>query len=278
MMTKLMQEAVTEVASCGVMNLPTTWIFLMGSLMMLAKAAYTASLYAMTPMIQATIREICGRAHTHTRKAADGEEHYSPCITVYSNITHAHRNIQLPRIKRWPLRGRSEHTCWWQGGTAPFPKRSVSFIVFSTGSKSISVQHRVQSFSHICVILFELTVWSTLVILLSLLLVHRISNSGRIWSCCCSSSKSTKSHSYSSRAWRRFQNSKNRVTAKQGLRKGNVVNSSAWESPLLNRRIMRTLPKLTKNRVSVFSLRWVACFSCSITLLDFSVLSSRPTA
>ena len=25
--------------------------------------------------------------HTHTRKAADGEEHYSPCITVYSNQT-----------------------------------------------------------------------------------------------------------------------------------------------------------------------------------------------
>lgn len=43
-----------------------------------------------------------------------------------------------------------------------------------------------------------------------------ISNSGRIWSCCCSSSKSTKSHSYSSRAWRRFQNSRNRVTAKTG--------------------------------------------------------------
>lgn len=65
MMTKLMQEAVTEVASCGVMNLPTSWIFLMGSLMMLAKAAYTASLYTMTPMMQATIREICG-SNTHT--------------------------------------------------------------------------------------------------------------------------------------------------------------------------------------------------------------------
>ena len=59
MMAKLMQEAVTEVASCGVMNLPTNWIFLRGSLMILAKAAYTASLYAMTPIIQATIREIC---------------------------------------------------------------------------------------------------------------------------------------------------------------------------------------------------------------------------
>lgn len=63
-MTKLIQEAVTEVANCGVMNLPTTWIFLRGSLMILAKAAYTASLYAMTPMMQATIREIC-REHKH---------------------------------------------------------------------------------------------------------------------------------------------------------------------------------------------------------------------
>lgn len=59
MVTKLMQEAVTDVASCGVMNLPTTWIFLIGSLMILAKAAYTANLYTMTPIIQATIREIC---------------------------------------------------------------------------------------------------------------------------------------------------------------------------------------------------------------------------
>lgn len=64
MMTKLMQEAVTEVASCGVINLPTSWIFLSGSLMILANAAYTASLYAMTPIIQATIREICGE-HIH---------------------------------------------------------------------------------------------------------------------------------------------------------------------------------------------------------------------
>lgn len=64
MMTKLMQEAVTEVASCGVMNLPTNWIFLIGSLMILAKAAYTASLYAMTPMMQANIRLICGGADT----------------------------------------------------------------------------------------------------------------------------------------------------------------------------------------------------------------------
>lgn len=69
MMTKLMQEAVTEVASCGVMNLPTSWIFLMGSLMMLAKAAYTASLYAITPMMQATIREICG-GNTHVMAPA----------------------------------------------------------------------------------------------------------------------------------------------------------------------------------------------------------------
>ncbi len=76
MMTKLMQEAVTEVASCGVMNLPTTWIFLIGSLMILAKAAYTASLYAITPMIQATIREICGK-HKHIQcKAMIMHENY----------------------------------------------------------------------------------------------------------------------------------------------------------------------------------------------------------
>ena len=243
MMTKLMQEAVTEVASCGVMNLLTTWIFLLGSLMMLAKAAYTASLYAMTPVIQATIREICGRVHTHTHLKLLMAKNITHHALLYIATKHAHRNIQLPRIRRWPMRGRSERTCWWQGGTAPFPERSLSFIVFSTGSMVISVHHRAHSFSHIHVILFELIIWSTLVILLSLLLVHRISNSGRIWSCCCSSSKSTKSHSYSSRAWRRFQNSKNRVTAKQGLRKGNVADSSAWESPLLNRRIMRTLTK-----------------------------------
>lgn len=43
MMTKLMQEAVTEVASCGVMKGPTTCRFVVGlSFMMLAKAAYTA--------------------------------------------------------------------------------------------------------------------------------------------------------------------------------------------------------------------------------------------
>lgn len=64
MMMKLMQEAVTDVASCGVMNLPTNWILLRGSLMTLAKEAYTESLYAMTPMIQATIREICGQQNT----------------------------------------------------------------------------------------------------------------------------------------------------------------------------------------------------------------------
>ena len=69
MMTKLMQEAVTEVASCGVIRLPTSWIFLAGSLMMLAKAAYTASLYTITPIMQASIKQICGGAHT--REAAD---------------------------------------------------------------------------------------------------------------------------------------------------------------------------------------------------------------
>ncbi|KAG7262220.1 hypothetical protein CRUP_023890 [Coryphaenoides rupestris] len=59
MMPKLMKEAVTEVASCGVIRLPTSWIFLVGlSFMMLANAANTASLYAITPMMHATIRDI----------------------------------------------------------------------------------------------------------------------------------------------------------------------------------------------------------------------------
>lgn len=59
MMTKLMQEAVTEVASCGVMSGPTTCRFAVGlSFMMLAKAAYTARRYAITPMMQAMINEI----------------------------------------------------------------------------------------------------------------------------------------------------------------------------------------------------------------------------
>lgn len=42
--------------------------------------------------------------------------------------------------------------------------------------------------------------------------LHMASNSGRSWSCCCSSSKSTRSHSYSSLACRCFQNSRNSVT------------------------------------------------------------------
>lgn len=59
MMTKLMQEAVTEVASCGVMRGPTTCSCAVGlSFMMLAKAAYTARRYAITPMMQAMINEI----------------------------------------------------------------------------------------------------------------------------------------------------------------------------------------------------------------------------
>lgn len=50
--------------------------------------------------------------------------------------------------------------------------------------------------------------------------VHFNSNSGLIWSCCCSSSKSTRSHSYSSLACLRFHNSRNRVTvAQQSKRK-----------------------------------------------------------
>ena len=68
MMTKLMQEAVTEVASCGVIRLPTSWIFLVGlSFMMLAKAANTAILYAITPIIQARIRDTCTYIYMHTR-------------------------------------------------------------------------------------------------------------------------------------------------------------------------------------------------------------------
>lgn len=59
MMIKLMQEAVTEVASCGVMKGPTTCRWVVGlSFMMLAKAAYTARRYAITPMMQAMINEI----------------------------------------------------------------------------------------------------------------------------------------------------------------------------------------------------------------------------
>lgn len=46
-------------------------------------------------------------------------------------------------------------------------------------------------------------------------LVHLVSYSGRSCSCCCSSSKSTRSHSYSRRACRLFQNSKNSVTAER---------------------------------------------------------------
>lgn len=70
-----MQEAVTDVASCGVMNLPASWVTLMGSFKMLAKAAYTASLYAMTPMMQAMIMHNCGRVQTykHTFRPADGD-------------------------------------------------------------------------------------------------------------------------------------------------------------------------------------------------------------
>ena len=41
---------------------------------------------------------------------------------------------------------------------------------------------------------------STCVMWLRRLLVHLVSYSGLSWSCCCSSSKSTRSHSYSSRA------------------------------------------------------------------------------
>lgn len=81
MMTKLIQEAVTEVASCGVMNRPTTWIFLMGSLMILANAAYTASLYAITPIIQATIREIC-EEQTEGRTLSTGREGADPRTQV----------------------------------------------------------------------------------------------------------------------------------------------------------------------------------------------------
>lgn len=67
MMTKLMQEAVTEVASCGVIKGPTTCRCVVGlSFIMLAKAAYTARRYAITPMMQAMINEILGTETTVT--------------------------------------------------------------------------------------------------------------------------------------------------------------------------------------------------------------------
>ena len=54
-----MQEAVTDVASCGVIMDPTSWILLVGeSFMTLANAAYTASRYAITPMMEAMISAI----------------------------------------------------------------------------------------------------------------------------------------------------------------------------------------------------------------------------
>lgn len=60
MMTKLMQEAVTDVASWGVINDPTTSSLLVGlSFITLAKAANTARRYAITPIILAMIRQIC---------------------------------------------------------------------------------------------------------------------------------------------------------------------------------------------------------------------------
>lgn len=63
--------------------------------------------------------------------------------------------------------------------------------------------------------------------------VHLVSYSGRSCSCCCSSSKSTRSHSYSRRACRLFHNSRNSVTAEHtSLR----CNFSVWfdpHSPLL---------------------------------------------
>lgn len=58
MITKLMQEAVTEVANCGVISEPTSSSLLVGlSFIMLARAANTASRYAITPIILAMIRE-----------------------------------------------------------------------------------------------------------------------------------------------------------------------------------------------------------------------------
>lgn len=44
-MTKLMQDAVTEVASCGLIRDPTSWLLLVVlSFIRLAKVAYTANL------------------------------------------------------------------------------------------------------------------------------------------------------------------------------------------------------------------------------------------
>lgn len=60
---------------------------------------------------------------------------------------------------------------------------------------------------------FLLQIYYTFVTGFIFLCLHIASNSGRSWSCCCSSSKSTRSHSYSSLACRCFQNSRNNVTS-----------------------------------------------------------------
>lgn len=59
MMMKLMQEPVTAVASCGVIEeaILFRWAF---SFIKLEKAAYTARRYAITPTMQEMVRQIFG--------------------------------------------------------------------------------------------------------------------------------------------------------------------------------------------------------------------------
>lgn len=83
-----MQEAVTDVASCGVISEPTTSSLLVGlSFITLARAANTASRYAITPIILAMIREILIYKKAENRREKLFSSHIVCRATKLSNCS-----------------------------------------------------------------------------------------------------------------------------------------------------------------------------------------------
>lgn len=110
---------------------------------------------------------------------------------------------------------------------------------------------------------------NTWVMRFSLRLVHLVSYSGRSCSCCCSSSKSTRSHSYSRRACRLFQNSRNSVTAETYQHHTNLFQIN-WIKFLL-----RILPGLQRQFSLKFCLLLWQLIKCGVKqlILDLKILT-----
>lgn len=138
----------------------------------------------MTPIIQATIREIWGGAHTHIQDAMWlGMGSHSLCVIVYSTHTWIHKHLVTQNTTVAVERQKRAHLLvMGRYGSISWKIRCLSVIVFKVGSMLLHVYFHVwmKPLKHLSdlvqspVCALDLKLWPDLKLLLFLLKVHQV--------------------------------------------------------------------------------------------------------